>query len=146
MISWKEIDVPFPRHLLAFLARFLFLFLFPFDRPYVSISPYEIKQYDVMRCLKECDVEVSYGKITTAEDDGTCDLDVFLKDASDGGPIKDTDLLSELSQRLRVAVAWPLCMCIRDVFDGAFTELSITCALDSGGRGRPRVIFGTCPF
>ena len=42
---------------------------------------------------------------------------------------------------MRTAVALPLRIDLRDAFDTACTELTVTAALDSGGRGRPRVTF-----
>lgn len=51
------------------------------------------------------------------------------------------DLLDELKERVRLAVALPVRIDIRDAFDGTSTELLVTSNLDSGARGRPRVTF-----
>lgn len=51
------------------------------------------------------------------------------------------DLLDELQERVRLAVALPVRIDIRDAFDSTSTELLVTANLDSGARGRPRVTF-----
>ena len=52
-----------------------------------------------------------------------------------------SDLLDELTERVRLAVALPIRIDIKDAFDSLCTELTVTAELDSGARGRPRVTF-----
>lgn len=57
--------------------------------------------YDLMRCLKESDINVCYCKILATED-GSCEIDLFLKDSNDpatSGRIGDDDLLQARARR-----------------------------------------------
>ena len=51
------------------------------------------------------------------------------------------DLQEELIERIRLTVTLPVRIEIIDKFDATCTELLVTASLDSGGRGRPRVIY-----
>lgn len=95
--------------------------------------------YDLFRSLKDIDLRVAYGKIEVYED-GMCEVDLFVQDA-EGTRISDGDLLQELVDRVRTAVALPVRIDIKDSFDATCTELTVTANIDSGGRGRPRVTF-----
>lgn len=95
--------------------------------------------YDLFRSLKDIDLRVAYGKIEVYED-GMCEVDLFVQDA-EGTRITDTELLQELVERVRMAVALPVRIDIKDAYDASCTELTITANIDSGGRGRPRVTF-----
>lgn len=44
-------------------------------------------------------------------------------------------------ERIRAAVLLPVRIDVKDVYDETCTELRVTAALDSGGRGRPRVTY-----
>ena len=44
-------------------------------------------------------------------------------------------------ERIRAAVLLPVRIDVKDVYDDTCTELRVTAALDSGGRGRPRVTY-----
>ncbi len=52
-----------------------------------------------------------------------------------------SEIESELIERVRAAVLLPVRIDIKDVYDETCTELRVTAALDSGGRGRPRVTY-----
>ncbi|KAI3435844.1 hypothetical protein D9Q98_001902 [Chlorella vulgaris] len=95
--------------------------------------------YDLFRSLKDIDLRVAYGKVEVFEE-GSCEVDLFVQD-SEGARVGDQELLQELRERVRVAVALPVHINIRDVFDASCTELTVTAFIDSGGRGRPRVTF-----
>ena len=82
---------------------------------------------------------MAYGRIEVC-DDGLCEVDLFVQDA-ECCRIADPDLLEELTRRVRTAVALPVRIDIKDAFDATCTELTVTAAIDSGGRGRPRVTF-----
>lgn len=56
-------------------------------------------------------------------------------------PTTLSESLSELTERVRTAVALPVRIDIKDAFDASVTELTVTANIDSGGRGRPRVTF-----
>ena len=51
------------------------------------------------------------------------------------------ELQNELIERIRQTVTLPVRIDIIDKFDATCTELLVTASLDSGGRGRPRVIY-----
>ncbi|CAL8469360.1 g8901 [Coccomyxa elongata] len=55
--------------------------------------------------------------------------------------IKNSEIEAELIERVRAAVLLPVRIDIKDVYDETCTELRVTAALDSGGRGRPRVTY-----
>lgn len=95
--------------------------------------------YDLFRSLKDLELRVAYGRIEVF-DDGQCEVDLFVQDA-EGTRISDGELLSELTERVRTAVALPVRIDIKDSFDATCTELTVTANIDSGGRGRPRVTF-----
>lgn len=95
--------------------------------------------YDLFRSLKDIDLRVAYGKIEVF-DDGICEVDLFVQD-QEGARITDGDALEELVERVRTAVALPVRIELRDAYDAACTELTVTANIDSGGRGRPRVTF-----
>lgn len=52
-----------------------------------------------------------------------------------------SEIEAELVERVRAAVLLPVRIDIKDVYDETCTELRVTAALDSGGRGRPRVTY-----
>lgn len=95
--------------------------------------------YDLFRSLKDIDLRVAYGKIEVYEE-GVCEVDLFVQD-QEGARITDGDALDELVERVRNAVALPVRIELRDAYDAACTELTVTANIDSGGRGRPRVTF-----
>lgn len=95
--------------------------------------------YDIFRTLKDIDLRVAYGKVEVFED-GICEADLFVQDA-ELCRVSDPDLLDELTERVRLAVALPIRIDIKDAFDSLCTELTVTADLDSGARGRPRVTF-----
>lgn len=51
------------------------------------------------------------------------------------------EIEAELMERIRAAVLLPVRIDVKDVYDETCTELRVTAALDSGGRGRPRVTY-----
>ncbi|PSC71312.1 ACT domain-containing ACR9-like [Micractinium conductrix] len=95
--------------------------------------------YDLFRSLKDMDLRVAYGKIEVYEE-GMCEVDLFVQDV-EGTRISDSELLQELIDRVRTAVALPVLISLKDSFDATCTELTISANIDSGGRGRPRVTF-----
>lgn len=112
--------------------------------------------YDIMRCLHDVGIRVAYGRVSTAAEfagglgsgglrqgsggSGVCSMDLFVQEA-DGTRVSDPDLQRELVELVRCALALPLRISIRDVFDATCTELLVTAYLDSGSRGRPRVTY-----
>lgn len=95
--------------------------------------------YDLMRTMKDVHIRVAYAKVNVRHA-GLCEIDIFLQEV-DGKRILDPELQEQLIETVRCAVALPLRVEIKDVFDQTSTELLVTAFLDSGGRGRPRVTF-----
>ena len=52
-----------------------------------------------------------------------------------------SEIEAELIERVRAAVLLPVRIDVKDVYDETCTELRVMAALDSGGRGRPRVTY-----
>ncbi|KAL3701634.1 hypothetical protein R1sor_019656 [Riccia sorocarpa] len=92
--------------------------------------------YDCMRTLKDNDIQVAFGRISTLEK-GSSDINLFI--LKDGKKIEEPfkqdalreTLLRELTNPLRVAV----------VTRGPDTELLVAAPIEACGRGRPRVLF-----
>ncbi|KAG6554534.1 hypothetical protein Mapa_003913 [Marchantia paleacea] len=92
--------------------------------------------YDCMRTLKDNNMQVAFGRISTLEK-GTCEISLFI--LKDGRKIEEQhkqdalcdSLLRELTNPLRVSV----------VTRGPDTELLVATPIEACGRGRPRVLF-----
>lgn len=95
--------------------------------------------YDIFRTMKDIDLRVAYGKVEVFEI-GICEVDLFVQDV-ELRRISDVELLEELTERVKQAVALPIRIDIKDACDEMCTELTVTADLDSGARGRPRVTF-----
>eukprot|EP00891_Asterochloris_glomerata_P008160 jgi/Astpho2/8160/e_gw1.00120.231.1_t len=89
--------------------------------------------FDLMRTLKDMNVRVAFGSINTRA--RSCEADLFVQEPA------CRDSQQELKDRIRQAVALPVRIAIKDVYDETCTELLVTANLDSGGRGRPRVTY-----
>lgn len=116
------------------------------DHTVISLSVPDRKglTYDIMRVLKDQEVRIAYGRIIPDDlNPGRTCVDLFLQQEFENAAICDGDLLSDLADTLRFAIALPITITISDVFDGACTQLTLRASVDSGGRGRPRVIFDT---
>jgi hypothetical protein len=81
---------------------------------------------------------VAYGKVEVFEE-GSCEVDLFVQD-SEGARVGDRELLQELRERVRVAVALPVHINIRDVFDASCTELTVTAFIGAPSSYLPGVV------
>ncbi|CAG9467632.1 unnamed protein product [Pedinophyceae sp. YPF-701] len=97
--------------------------------------------YDILRVLKDADVSISYGRIEADPVTHQAFMEVFLEEDGDGTKIQDRDMTEELRLKVQHAIAWPVRITLNPVYDGAFTNLTVKAPVDSGGRGRPRVIY-----
>ncbi|KAJ8434276.1 hypothetical protein Cgig2_009251 [Carnegiea gigantea] len=93
--------------------------------------------YDIMRTLKDYDVQISYGRIS-AVSKGYRDLDLFIQ-RSDGKKIVDPEREYLLCSCLKMEMLHPLRVIIAN--RGPDTELLVANPVELSGRGRPRVFY-----
>lgn len=80
--------------------------------------------YDIMRVLKDQEVRIAYGRIgPEGAEGGRTVIDLFLQQEFESRGICDQDLIDDLAETLRLAVAMPITVTIADVFDGACTQV-----------------------
>ncbi|XP_057785677.1 ACT domain-containing protein ACR10-like [Salvia miltiorrhiza] len=92
--------------------------------------------YDVMRTLKDCDIQVSYGRLAR-KGNAECELDLFIMQADDGKKIVDPSRRNSLSNRLQVELSRPLRLAL--ISRGPDTELLVANPIELSGKGRPMV-------
>ncbi|KAF3784401.1 ACT domain-containing protein [Nymphaea thermarum] len=93
--------------------------------------------YDVMRTLKDYNIQVCYGRFTS-KDNSNCEGELFIVQA-DGKKIIDTEKQRALCSRLRTELLHPLQ--VKVVSRGPDTELLVANVVELGGRGRPLVFY-----
>ncbi|KAG6386293.1 hypothetical protein SASPL_155188 [Salvia splendens] len=91
--------------------------------------------YDVMRTLKDCDIHVSYGRLTR-KGSTECELDLFIMQV-DGKKIVDPSRQNSLSTHLQVELSRPLRLAL--INRGPDTELLVANPIELSGKGRPMV-------
>mmetsp|Transcript_18213 Transcript_18213/g.51014 ORF Transcript_18213/g.51014 Transcript_18213/m.51014 type:complete len:504 (-) Transcript_18213:761-2272(-) len=97
--------------------------------------------YDIMRTIKDCNLRITYAKVSVKQSNRSiCYADVFVKEVH-GDRITDGYMLHWLVEKISRAVASPVVVSTKDVYDRLYTELIVTAAVDSGGRGRPKVTY-----
>ncbi|KAF2300419.1 hypothetical protein GH714_013107 [Hevea brasiliensis] len=93
--------------------------------------------YDVMRTLKDCNMQIAYGRFS-ANNNGYRDLDLFIQQ-KDGKKIVDLEKQNALCSRLKVEMLHPLRVIIAN--RGPDTELLVANPVELSGKGRPRVFY-----
>ncbi|XP_074276392.1 ACT domain-containing protein ACR10 [Silene latifolia] len=93
--------------------------------------------YDLMRTLKDYNIQIAYGRGTTKQN-GNCEIDLFVVQA-DGKKIVDSSKQSALCSRLSNELIQPLKVAV--VSRGPDTELLVANPVELSGRGRPLVIY-----
>ncbi|XP_042410949.1 ACT domain-containing protein ACR10-like isoform X1 [Zingiber officinale] len=93
--------------------------------------------YDIMRTLKDYNMQISYGRFNAAED-GNCNIDLFAVQ-KDGKKIADQNKQNALCSRLRMQLSSPLCVTL--VSRGPDTELLVANPVELCGKGRPLVFY-----
>ncbi|KAF9665498.1 hypothetical protein SADUNF_Sadunf16G0129000 [Salix dunnii] len=93
--------------------------------------------YDVMRTLKDCNIQIAYGRFSPVIN-GHRDLDLFIQQ-KDGKKIVDPEKQSALCCRLKVEMLHPLRVIIAN--RGPDTELLVANPVELSGKGRPRVFY-----
>ncbi|KAK2654927.1 hypothetical protein Ddye_007979 [Dipteronia dyeriana] len=91
--------------------------------------------YDIMRTLKDYNIQISYGRFTTKQR-RRCEIDLFIMQA-DGKKIVDQSKQNVLSSRLQMELCQPLRVAI--VSRGPDTELLVANPVELSGKGRPLV-------
>ncbi|PIM99144.1 [Protein-PII] uridylyltransferase [Handroanthus impetiginosus] len=93
--------------------------------------------YDVMRTLKDYNIQISYGRLTM-KGKTECELDLFIMQA-DGKKIVDPSKQNSLSSRLRMELSRPLRVAL--ISRGPDTELIVANPIELSGMGRPLVFY-----
>ncbi|XP_042056742.1 ACT domain-containing protein ACR10-like [Salvia splendens] len=93
--------------------------------------------YDVMRTLKDYNIQISYGRITTKENT-KCEMDLFIMHA-DGKKIVDPSKQDRLKSRLEMELSRPLRVSL--ISRGPDTELLVANPVELSGKGRPLVFY-----
>ncbi|KAK7285003.1 hypothetical protein RJT34_19758 [Clitoria ternatea] len=93
--------------------------------------------YDIMRTLKDYNIQISYGRFTT-KPRGKCEIDLFIMQV-DGKKIVDPSKQKSLSSRLRKELLRPLRVAV--VNRGPDTELLVANPVELSGKGRPLVFY-----
>ncbi|KAL6987330.1 ACT domain-containing protein acr10, variant 2 [Sarracenia purpurea var. burkii] len=92
--------------------------------------------YDIMRTLKDYNIQISYGRFTTKQK-RDCELDLFMQ--ADGKKIIDHSKQNALYSRIRMELLRPVRVAL--VSRGPDTELLVANPVELCGKGRPLVFF-----
>lgn len=92
--------------------------------------------YDLMRTLKDYNIQISYGRGTT-KPNRMCEIDLFIMQ-SDGKKIVDSSKQNALRSRLCKELVNPLRVAV--VSRGPETELLVANPVELSGKGRPLVL------
>ncbi|KAF5773196.1 putative [Protein-PII] uridylyltransferase [Helianthus annuus] len=93
--------------------------------------------YDIMRTLKDYNIQISYGRFTT-KGNTDCEIDLFIVQA-DGKKIVDPSKQNALCSRIRMELFRPLRVAL--VNRGPDTELLVANPVELCGKGRPLVFY-----
>ncbi|GMY08590.1 ACT domain-containing protein ACR9 [Fagus crenata] len=93
--------------------------------------------YDVMRTLKDCDIQIVYGRFCSSVK-GYRNMDLFVQQ-TDGKKIMDPESQTALCSRLKEEMLHPLRVIIAN--RGPDTELLVANPVELSGKGRPRVFY-----
>ncbi|KAI3706715.1 hypothetical protein L6452_24641 [Arctium lappa] len=93
--------------------------------------------YDIMRTLKDYNIQISYGRFMTKEKKD-CEIDLFIVQA-DGKKIVDPSKQNAMCSRIRMELFRPLKVAL--VSRGPDTELLVANPVELCGKGRPLVFY-----
>ncbi|KAB1219025.1 hypothetical protein CJ030_MR3G015059 [Morella rubra] len=93
--------------------------------------------YDIMRTLKDYNVQVSYGRFF-ANSKGNCEVELFITQA-DAKKVIDPSKQNALCSRIRMELSRPLRVAV--ISRGPDTELLVANPVELSGRGRPLVFY-----
>ncbi|WOG96482.1 hypothetical protein DCAR_0415817 [Daucus carota subsp. sativus] len=93
--------------------------------------------YDIMRTLKDYNIQISYGRFTT-KTKTECEVDLFIMQ-DDGKRIVDPVKQGTLCSRLQMELYRPLRVAL--VSRGPDTELMVANPVELSGKGRPLVFY-----
>ncbi|XP_047328601.1 ACT domain-containing protein ACR9-like [Impatiens glandulifera] len=93
--------------------------------------------YDILRTLKDCNIQVAYGRISQTTNDFR-NVDLFIQ-KTDGGKIVDPETLNGLCCQLKEEMLHPLRVTITSC--GPDTILLVANPVEASEFGRPRVFY-----
>ncbi|KAJ3693060.1 hypothetical protein LUZ60_012155 [Juncus effusus] len=93
--------------------------------------------YDIMRTLKDCSIQLSYGRFYTSQN-GSCEIDLFVVQ-TDGRKITDLQKREALCFRLKAELFRPLRVALTN--RGPDMELLVANPVELSGKGRPLVFY-----
>lgn len=93
--------------------------------------------YDVMRTLKDCNIQIAYGRFSPNAK-GYRDIDLFIQQ-KDGKKIVDLEKQDVLCSRLKIEMLHPQRVIIAN--RGPDAELLVANPVELSGKGRPRVFY-----
>ncbi|CAN1276041.1 ACT domain-containing protein ACR10 [Linum perenne] len=93
--------------------------------------------YDIMRTLKDCGIQISYGRFSTKQGKN-CEIDLFIVQTN-GNKIVDPSKQKGLASRLESELRRPLRVAL--VSRGPDTELIVANPVELSGKGRPLVLY-----
>lgn len=94
--------------------------------------------YDIMRVLKDFDIQIAYGRFSPVNNKGHRDLDLFIRQR-DGIKIVNVEKQEKLVSRLKLEMLHPWRVVISN--RGPDMELVVANPVELSGRGRPQVFF-----
>ncbi|KAI4371316.1 hypothetical protein MLD38_019565 [Melastoma candidum] len=103
----------------------------------ISCQDHKGLLYDVMRTLKDYNIQVSYGRFCQKQR-RNCELDLFIMQA-DGKKIVAPSKQQALSARLEAELLQPLRVAV--ISRGPDTELLVANPVELSGKGRPLVFY-----
>eukprot|EP01018_Ginkgo_biloba_P031220 Gb_38010 [translate_table: standard] len=103
----------------------------------ISCKDHKGLLYDVLRTLKDYNIQISYGRLSTNPKE-ICEVDLFVLQA-DGRKIIDPQKQNSLCSRLEMEILHPVRVMVVD--RGPDTELLVASPIELSGRGRPRVLY-----
>nr|GMD61347.1 ACT domain-containing protein ACR9-like [Ipomoea batatas]GMD69385.1 ACT domain-containing protein ACR9-like [Ipomoea batatas] len=103
----------------------------------ISCADYKSFLYDITRALKDCNVQVTYGRFSAANK-GQRELEVFVQHKN-AEKILDPEKQASICSCLKVELLHPLRVVISN--RGPDTELLVANPLELSGMGRPRVFY-----
>eukprot|EP00249_Psilotum_nudum_P013972 c24601_g1_i3 orf=129-1481(+) len=93
--------------------------------------------FDVMRTLKDFNIQVAYGRLSTTQKGGG-EIDLFILQ-SDGKKIVDPQKHKNICSQVEVEIMHPIRVMVTG--RGPDTELLVTTPIEINGCGRPHVLF-----
>jgi len=99
--------------------------------------------YDVMRALKDLQLQGNYGRIEANVQQLVCSFTLFVQDA-DGGKIVDEEVLQRAEFLMEKNITAPFWISLQEQEgEPPLLKLDVVTRVDGNGRGRPRILLDT---